>query len=169
MMETSSGDGNMMDTRGNATTYGNGKGNADVDVDIEMKGESDAESQAQTQVQTLLLDRIDAVLDYIRSNLANILRTWGRESPQYRDAKEMMQAYLVENMERLKSATAAVADGSVSTPGTSRTRPVAGNGDVETKEMKEESLQKPGQRERKRERLKEIEDGIETLMRELRL
>ncbi|KAL2426726.1 hypothetical protein ABEF95_001300 [Exophiala dermatitidis] len=166
-METSSGDGNMMDTRGNATTHGNGKGNADVDVDIEMKGESDAESQAQAQ--KLLLDRIDAVLDYIRSNLANILRTWGRESPQYRDAKEMMQAYLVENMERFKSATAAAADGSVSTPGTSHTRPVAGDGDVETKEMKEESLQKPGQRERKRERLKEIEDGIETLMRELRL
>jgi flagellar basal body rod protein FlgC len=48
------------------------------------------------------LKEINLMLDMIRSNLANIARTWGRDSPQYRSAKEIMQAYLAENVARLR-------------------------------------------------------------------
>ncbi len=52
------------------------------------------------------LEEINLLLDMIRSNLSNIARTWGRESSQYRSAKEIMQAYLSENVERLRGRQA---------------------------------------------------------------
>ena len=48
------------------------------------------------------MDLISAVLDFIRANLANVLATWGPESPQYESARDIMQAYLAENVRRIK-------------------------------------------------------------------
>jgi hypothetical protein len=45
---------------------------------------------------------ISSVLDFIRGNLSNILETWGRDSPQYQSASAVMQAYLAENVKRIK-------------------------------------------------------------------
>lgn len=47
------------------------------------------------------LKLIEAVLDYIRSNLSNIRNTWGADSPQYRSATEVMDKYLETNMKQL--------------------------------------------------------------------
>ena len=48
------------------------------------------------------IDQINLILDTIRLNLSNVLRTWGRESRQYQSAVEIMESYLTENVERLK-------------------------------------------------------------------
>jgi len=47
------------------------------------------------------LKLIEAVLDYIRSNLHNIRDTWGADSPQYKAAAEIMDKYLETNMKML--------------------------------------------------------------------
>ncbi|RMZ91894.1 hypothetical protein DV736_g880, partial [Chaetothyriales sp. CBS 134916] len=44
------------------------------------------------------LKLIEAVLDYIRSNLANIQKVWGVDSVQYKSASEIMNSYLDENL-----------------------------------------------------------------------
>lgn len=114
------------------------------------------------------LDQINAILDAIRLNLANVVRTWGRQSTQYRSAAAIMQSYLIENMERLRNVAGwdirrgvgsdaanglcggnDATDGLRAGTGTSQGRVV---GNVDT-----------GQR------AKEIEGGIEQLMRELSL
>lgn len=51
---------------------------------------------------TATLNLISSVLDFIRGNLSNILETWGRDSPQYKSASAVMQAYLAENVKRIK-------------------------------------------------------------------
>ena len=48
------------------------------------------------------LEQMNQVLDYIRSNLKNILCTWGERSPQYESAVEIMERALLENARRLK-------------------------------------------------------------------
>lgn len=48
------------------------------------------------------LEQMNQVLNYIRSNLKNILSTWGERSRQYASAVEMMERALVENARRLK-------------------------------------------------------------------
>ena len=45
-----------------------------------------------------MLKLIEAVLDYIRSNLSNIRNVWGVNSPQYKSASEIMHKYLDENL-----------------------------------------------------------------------
>ena len=55
-----------------------------------------------TSTSTETLDQVDALLTYIRANLSNIRQTWGVESRQYASAIDIMQAYLTENLERLK-------------------------------------------------------------------
>jgi len=57
------------------------------------------ERDTQRSPETLKL--IEDVLDYIRSNLSNIRRTWGSESPQYKSATTIMNKYLEENFKRL--------------------------------------------------------------------
>ncbi len=48
------------------------------------------------------LEQMNQVLDYIRSNLRNILSTWGERSPQYESAVEIMGRALIENARRLE-------------------------------------------------------------------
>jgi len=47
------------------------------------------------------LKQVEAVLDYIRSNLKNIEATWGVGSPQYISATQIMDQYLTENIRKL--------------------------------------------------------------------
>lgn len=64
---------------------------------------SNAEPQTKHISQdSSTLDLISSVLDFIRGNLSNILETWGRDSPQYQSASTIMQAYLTENVKRIK-------------------------------------------------------------------
>ena len=51
------------------------------------------------------LKLVEAVLDFIRSNLSNIRNTWGPSSQQYKDASEIMQKYFDENMKKLQVDT----------------------------------------------------------------
>lgn len=51
--------------------------------------------------KTESLTALNALLDVIRSNLSNIRATWGERSPQYREAKGIMESALVENCRRL--------------------------------------------------------------------
>jgi len=55
-----------------------------------------------TTQDTSTLNLISSVLDFIRGNLGNILETWGRDSPQYQSASVIMEAYLAENVKRIK-------------------------------------------------------------------
>ncbi|RMZ77647.1 hypothetical protein DV738_g4252, partial [Chaetothyriales sp. CBS 135597] len=55
-----------------------------------------AAGSAVSEAATLKL--IENVLDYIRSNLANIERVWGADSVQYKSASEIMNSYLDENL-----------------------------------------------------------------------
>jgi len=59
-------------------------------------------SSTSASTRTDTLDQLDTLLTYIRTNLSNIRQTWGVESQQYVSAVEIMQAYLTENVERLK-------------------------------------------------------------------
>lgn len=64
---------------------------------------SNAETPTQQSSQdSSTLNLISSVLDFIRGNLSNILETWGRDSPQYQSASTIMQAYLTENVKRIK-------------------------------------------------------------------
>ncbi|KAK5060095.1 hypothetical protein LTR84_009979 [Exophiala bonariae] len=64
---------------------------------------SDVENQnKQVSQDASTLNLISSVLDFIRGNLSNILTTWGRDSPQYQSASAIMQAYLAENVKRIK-------------------------------------------------------------------
>lgn len=56
------------------------------------------------------LQLIEAVLDYIRSNLNNIRNALGVESPQYKAAAEIMEKHLDENLKRLKVDKSDIAD-----------------------------------------------------------
>ncbi|KEF53064.1 uncharacterized protein A1O9_10972 [Exophiala aquamarina CBS 119918] len=62
---------------------------------------SDTPTKAPSQ-DSSTLNLISSVLDFIRGNLGNILETWGRDSPQYQSASVIMQAYLAENVKRIK-------------------------------------------------------------------
>ena len=57
------------------------------------------EQQAEVSPQTLKL--YEAVLDYVRANLSNILQTMGPDSPQYKSAREIMETCLEENARKL--------------------------------------------------------------------
>jgi hypothetical protein len=56
------------------------------------------------------LKLIEAVLDYIRSNLSNIRNVWGTDSPQYKSASEIMNTYLDENLKKHKVEKADISD-----------------------------------------------------------
>jgi len=56
-------------------------------------------NKATPSPETLKL--IEAVLDYIRSNLSNIEATWGVGSPQYESASQLLDQYLTENLNRV--------------------------------------------------------------------
>ncbi|EXJ84513.1 hypothetical protein A1O3_05182 [Capronia epimyces CBS 606.96] len=99
------------------------------------------------------LDQINALLDAIRLNIANILRTWGRDSPQYASAAGIMQSYLVENMKRLRLVA-----------GSERSL----NEDIHAVDVSESRTREPLEIDMD-ERAKNVEEGIEQLMRELRL
>ena len=58
---------------------------------------STAENKPPSE-QTLKL--IDALLDYIRSNLSNIRNVWGVDSEQYKSASKIMNTYLDENLKK---------------------------------------------------------------------
>lgn len=53
-----------------------------------------------TSASTLKL--IEGVLEFIRGNLSNIARTWGTSSPQYRSAREIMEKYFDENLQKMQ-------------------------------------------------------------------
>lgn len=60
-----------------------------------------AETQgATTSADTLKL--IEGVLEFIQGNLHNIARTWGTSSPQYNSARELMEKYFDENLQKMK-------------------------------------------------------------------
>ncbi len=61
---------------------------------------SSVKTDPQPSEETLRL--FEQVLDYIRGNLANIRKTWGPESAQYKSASEIMNRFLDENALRLK-------------------------------------------------------------------
>ena len=54
-----------------------------------------------SQGQTLPLQVIEQVLNFIRGNLYNIESSWGQDSPQYRSAVQLMNEWLDENVKRL--------------------------------------------------------------------
>ena len=54
---------------------------------------------SQTSEETLTL--INQVLDFIRGNLDNIARVWGRNSTQYEAASKIMEQYLDENLKKV--------------------------------------------------------------------
>lgn len=53
----------------------------------------------QSSEETLTL--INHVLDFIRGNLDNISRVWGRNSTQYEAASKIMEQYLDENLKKV--------------------------------------------------------------------
>ncbi|EXJ94227.1 hypothetical protein A1O1_02620 [Capronia coronata CBS 617.96] len=140
----------------------------DADTDMHMTAsfeassdggrEAEADADAETQ-----LEQINAVLDAIRLNIANILRTWGRDSSQYRSAVGIMQGYLVQNMERLRHVAGSSSryGADVDVAGTGGEKGLVGEGN-----MGETSRQGQGDMGK---RIKEIEGGIELLMSELKL
>lgn len=67
-----------------------------VAVLIQMQSPS---TRKETSQETLAL--VNHVLDFIRGNLSNIERVWGRESTQFKDASKIMDQYLDENLKRL--------------------------------------------------------------------
>lgn len=54
-----------------------------------------------SQGQTLPIQVIEQVLNFIRGNLYNIESSWGKDSPQYRSAVQLMNEWLDENVKRL--------------------------------------------------------------------
>jgi hypothetical protein len=59
---------------------------------------TDTNSKPPPSQDTLKL--IEAVLDYIRSNLNNIRKVWGVDSAQYKSASQIMNSYLDENLKK---------------------------------------------------------------------
>jgi 2-methylcitrate dehydratase PrpD len=53
------------------------------------------------QTNPLPLQVIEEVLNFIRGNLNNIENSWGKHSPQYRSAVQLMDAWLDENVKQL--------------------------------------------------------------------
>jgi hypothetical protein len=56
-------------------------------------------ARKETNAETLSL--VSNVLDFIRGNLSNIERVWGRESEQFKSASSIMNQYLDDNLRRL--------------------------------------------------------------------
>ena len=56
-------------------------------------------TRKETSQETLAL--INHVLDFIRGNLSNIERVWGRDSSQFKAASKLMEQHLDENLKRL--------------------------------------------------------------------
>lgn len=54
-----------------------------------------------SQGQSLPLRVIEQVLNFIRGNLYNIESSWGKDSPQYRSAVQLMNEWLDENVKQL--------------------------------------------------------------------
>lgn len=69
-----------------------------------------AESAAKSRTTVEDLEVINAVLDFIRSNLANIERVWGRDSRQYEAASVLMAQQLDENLKKAKLQRTDIAD-----------------------------------------------------------
>jgi hypothetical protein len=72
-----------------------------------MEPNNDSSREATSQ-ETLKL--IEAVLDYIRSNLVNIRQTWGQDSVQYKQAAVIMDQHLEQNLKRLQVEKSDIAD-----------------------------------------------------------
>ncbi|ETN45204.1 uncharacterized protein HMPREF1541_10081 [Cyphellophora europaea CBS 101466] len=53
----------------------------------------------ETKPETLVL--INNVLDFIRGNLANIEKVWGRDSTQFKSASTIMEQYLDDNLRKI--------------------------------------------------------------------
>jgi hypothetical protein len=72
-----------------------------------VKGQVVRSAAAMTSTEPLkstdqeTLDLINHVLDFIRGNLSNIEKVWGRESAQYRAASQVMEQYLDENLKKI--------------------------------------------------------------------
>lgn len=62
----------------------------------------------ETSQETLTL--INHVLDFIRGNLSNIERVWGRQSSQYAAASKLMEQYLDENLDKLNVQRSDIGD-----------------------------------------------------------
>jgi hypothetical protein len=54
-----------------------------------------------SQAQPLPLQVIEQILNFIRGNLYNIECSWGKDSPQYRSALQLMNEWLDENVKQL--------------------------------------------------------------------
>jgi hypothetical protein len=54
-----------------------------------------------SQSPPLPLQVIEQVLNFIRGNLYNIESSWGKDSPQYRSAVQLMNEWLDDNVKRL--------------------------------------------------------------------
>lgn len=76
-----------------------------ADSHPESDPNADADATSLAEPSNAALEQINLVLDTIRLNLSNIARTWGRDSVQYASAREIMQSYLAENVERARNAT----------------------------------------------------------------
>jgi hypothetical protein len=62
-------------------------------------------SSPQQQQQGMSLEQWSLVLDTIRTNLTLIVSTWGRDSRQYSEAREVMIAYLEQNLRALNTGS----------------------------------------------------------------
>ena len=51
--------------------------------------------------QALPLQVIEEVLNFIRGNLNNIESSWGKHSPQYESASQLMEEWLEQNVKEL--------------------------------------------------------------------
>ena len=56
------------------------------------------------------LESVEAVLDFIRGNLANIERVWGRDSAQYKSGAQLMRQQLEQNLRKANIHQTDVAD-----------------------------------------------------------
>ena len=54
-----------------------------------------------SQKQPLPIQVIEEVLNFIRGNLYNIENSWGKESPQYISASQLMEEWLDKNVKQL--------------------------------------------------------------------
>ena len=54
-----------------------------------------------SQAQPLPLQVIEQILNFIRGNLYNIECSWGKDSPQYRSALQLMNEWLDDNVKQL--------------------------------------------------------------------
>jgi len=54
-----------------------------------------------TQARPLPLRVIEEVLNFIRGNLQNVESSWGKDSPQYRSAVQLMDEWLNDHVKQL--------------------------------------------------------------------